>query len=85
MDVTNGNYAGISGAALRSTASGVGPAVKAVAVNSNIGYCIQDTENGGSTFYNFVGGNAGAALQAGYSLAEIQPGTCLQAVGVAAS
>jgi prepilin-type N-terminal cleavage/methylation domain-containing protein len=85
MGNANGSYAGISGAALRNTAPGIGAAVKAVAVNSNLGYCIQDTENGGSTFYDYVGGTPGAALQTGYSAAAIQPGTCLQAVGVAAS
>ena len=80
-----GDYTGISGAALRSSAPGLGANVKAVAVNSNQGYCIQNTENGGSTFYDYVGGIAGSALQSGYSAATVQPGTCLQAVGVAAS
>jgi type IV pilus assembly protein PilA len=84
MSNTSGNYAGISGATLSSTAPGIGPTVKAVAVNSNSGYCIEDTEDSGSTFYDYVGGIAGAALQTGYSAGTIQPGTCLQAVGVAA-
>ena len=81
---TNGNYAGISGATLRSTTPGIGANVKAVAVNANQGYCIQDTENGGSTYYNYVGGNAASTVQPGYSAASIQPGTCLQAVSAAA-
>ena len=85
MGGTNGNYAGMTGAALRTTAPGIGPNVKAVAVNSNNGYCVQDTESGGATFYNVVGGVPGAALQAGYSAGVIQLGTCLQVVGVAAS
>jgi len=80
----NGSYAGISGAALRGIAPGIATAVKAVAVHSNLGYCVQDTENG-STFYDFVGGDAGSALQTGYSAATIELGTCLQAVGVAAN
>ena len=54
-------------------------------MHSNLGYCIEDTENGGSTFYDFVGGDPGPALQPGYTTATIQPGTCLQAVGAAAS
>lgn len=82
---TNGNYAGISGSALRSIAPGIPSTVKAVAVNSNSGYCIQDTEDSGSTYYDYVGGNAGSTLKAGYSAATIQAGTCLQAVGAAAS
>ena len=84
MGNENGSYAGISGATLRTATPGIGTAVKAVAVHSNLGYCIQDTENGGSTFYDYVGGNPGATLQTGYGAATIQPGTCLQAVGVAA-
>jgi type IV pilus assembly protein PilA len=85
MSNVNGSYVGISGTTLRSSSPGIGPAVKAVAVHSNLGYCIQDTENGGSTFYNYVGGTPGSALQAGFSAQTIQPGTCLQAVGAAAS
>ena len=54
-------------------------------MNSNKGYCIENTEDSGSTFYDYVGGIAGSAVQTGYSAAAIQPGTCLQAVGVAAS
>lgn len=81
----NGSYVGLSGATLRSSSPGIGSAVKAVAVHSNLGYCIQDTENGGSTYYNYVGGVPGSALQGGYSQATIQAGTCLQSVGAAAS
>jgi type IV pilus assembly protein PilA len=85
LDSANGSYAAISGAALRSAVPGIGVAVNAVAVNSNRGYCVEDTENGGTTYYDYVGGIAGAAIQAGYSAATIQAGSCLQAVGVAAS
>lgn len=85
MSNVNGSYVGISSTTLRSTSPGIGANVKAVAVHSNLGYCIQDTENNGSTYYDYVGGSPGATLQSGYSQATIQPGTCLQAVGVAAS
>ena len=85
MNIANGNYAGVSGAVLRSTAPGIGAAVKAVAVNSNLGYCVQDTEDGGLTFYDYIGGSAGSALQPGYGAQTIQSGTCLLAVGVAAT
>ena len=85
MNIANGDYASISGAVLRGTAPGIGAAVKAVAVHSNLGYCIQDTEDGGVTFHDYVGGNPGSALQPGYNPQTIQPGTCLLAVGVAAS
>ncbi len=85
MTSTNGNYAGINGNALRAIAPGIPTTVKAVAVNANNGYCIQDTENNGASYYDYVGGNAGAALKPGYSVATIQVGTCAQAVGAFAS
>ncbi|HEY2354090.1 MAG TPA: prepilin-type N-terminal cleavage/methylation domain-containing protein [Gaiellaceae bacterium] len=85
MNAANGDYAGITGAALRSSAPGVGASVNAVAVHANAGYCIEDSEDGGSTFFDYVGGNPGSALQAGFSRATVQPGTCLRAVGIAAS
>ena len=85
MNVNNGNYAGMTGATLRTTAPGIGANVKAVAVNTNAGYCIQDSEDGDVTFYNYVGGTPGAALQAGYVGSTIQTGTCLLAAGSAAS
>jgi hypothetical protein len=75
----------MTGATLRTTAPGIGANVKAVAVNTNAGYCIQDSEDGGTTTYDYVGGTPGAALQAGYALSTNQLGTCLQAVGVAAT
>ena len=85
MSGTTGSYAGVSGSTLRTTAPGIGAHVKAVAVNSNLGYCIQDTENRGSTFYNYVGGTPGLALKSGYGRATIQSGSCLKAVGIVAS
>ena len=85
MNVNNSNYAGMTGATLRTTAPGIGANVKAVAVNTNAGYCIQDSEDGNVTFYNYVGGTPGAALQAGYVASTIQTGTCLLAAGSAAS
>ena len=83
-NVSNGNYAGLTGATLRTTAPGIGANVAAVAVNSNLGYCIEDSEDSGATFYNYVGGTPGAALQAGYVGSTIQLGTCLLAAGSAA-
>jgi len=85
MNAVNGSYAGVTGATLRSTSPGIAAAVKAVAVHSNLGYCIEDSEDGGSTVYDYVGGDAGSTLQTGYSKATMQAGTCLQAVGIAAN
>ena len=81
LNVNNGNYAGMNGALLRATAPGIGANVKAVAFNTNAGYCIEDSEDGGTTFYNYVGGT-GVVLVG--SAATIQSGTCLAAVGSAA-
>ena len=85
MNITNGSYAGITGATLRTSTPGIGANVKGVAVNTNAGYCIEDSEDGGTTTYDYVGGTPGAALQAGYAQATMQLGTCLLAVGVAAT
>jgi type IV pilus assembly protein PilA len=84
LNVQNGNYTGISGAALQAAAPGVGANVLAVAVNSGAGYCIEDSEDQGVTTYDYVGGTPGSALQATYKNATIQLGTCLLAVGAAA-
>jgi len=79
-------YTNLTGSILRQEALGVSPNVKAVAVTSGNGYCIQDTESGSSgVTYDYVGGTPGAALQASYAAATIQKGSCLQAVGVAAT
>ncbi len=79
----NQNYAGISGAVLRNLDPGVGVTVSAVAVHSNLGYCLQATDDGSAPYYYYVGGNPGPALQPGYVVATVAPGLCLDAVGVA--
>jgi type IV pilus assembly protein PilA len=78
-----GTYASLSGANLVVEAPGVDPAAKAVSINSDAGYCIEDT-NGPST-YDYVGGNPGALVKAGFKASTIQVGSCLLAVGVAAA
>jgi type IV pilus assembly protein PilA len=79
----NGSYNGLNGAALQAQAPGVSNNVKAVAVNTNAGYCIEDSEDGGTTTYDYVGGDPGAALQATFKAATIQLGDCTAAVGAA--
>ena len=81
MNVNNGNYSGMSGAALRTAAPGVGANVKAVALNTNAGYCIEDDEGNGA--FDYIGGTA--TPQGAYKLATIQSGTCLLAAGTAAT
>jgi type IV pilus assembly protein PilA len=77
----NGSYANISGDLLRTQAPGVAPTVLAVPVNTNKGYCIEDTINGSS--YDYVGGDPTGALQQGKAAATIQVGDCTAAVGAA--
>jgi type IV pilus assembly protein PilA len=78
---TLGNtYTGLSYSKLNTQAPGIAPTVKATSVATGAGYCIEDTENGGTT-YDYVGGTVPAAdLNAGFTAATIQPGTCAQAV-----
>ena len=81
MNVNNGSYTGISGAALRTNSPGIGGNVKAVALNTNAGYCVEDNEGNGA--WDYIGGNA--TPSGSYKLATIQAGTCLLAAGTAAS
>lgn len=75
-------YASLDGAALRSQAPGVSPNVKAVALNSGAGYCIEDSEDSGTTTYDYIGGSPGTVTG---SVATIESGTCLAEAGTAAS
>jgi type IV pilus assembly protein PilA len=79
MNVNNGNYSGMTGATLRAAAPGVSANVKAVALNTNAGYCIEDNEGNGA--WDYIGGTA-TPLGA-YKVATIQAGTCLVAAGTA--
>jgi prepilin-type N-terminal cleavage/methylation domain-containing protein len=81
LNVQNGNYAGITGATLRTSTPGIGAHVAAVALSSNAGYCLEDNEGNGA--YHYIGGTPPAGL-VGPS-ATITPGTCLAADGTAAS
>jgi len=83
-------YTGISGAELRTQAPGIAPTVRAVAVNSGAGYCVEASDSTSSDAastdpYNYVGGSAGSALQGTYQAATIQPGNCNQAVNATAA
>ena len=81
MNVNNGSYTGISGATLRTNSPGIGANVKAVSLNSNAGYCVEDNEGNGA--WDYIGGSATPV--AGYKLAVIQSGDCATAAGSAAS
>jgi type IV pilus assembly protein PilA len=81
MNVNNGSYTGISGATLRTNSPGIGANVKAVSLNSNAGYCLEDNEGNGA--WDYIGGSA--TPTAGHAAAVIQSGTCTVAAGSAAS
>jgi type IV pilus assembly protein PilA len=76
------SYVGIAGAELRAVAPGVSPNVAAVSVNSDAGYCIEDTTDSTQPYY-YVGGDPGASLQAGAVQGTVAKGTCTTAVGSA--
>ena len=65
----NGTYSGLNGAALRTEAPGVSNNAKAVALNTNAGYCVEDTE--GSSTYYYLGGTPGVG-----TVGTIAAGTC---------
>jgi type IV pilus assembly protein PilA len=77
-----GTYAGISGAKLRIEAPGVSPNVKATPLNTNAGYCIEDTEPTG-VVWDYIGGSPGAVAPG--QVATIEQGTCLAEAGTAAA
>ena len=81
MNITNGSYSGITGASLRTSTPGIGANVMAVAVSANAGYCLEDNEGNGA--WHYVGGTPPSGL-VGPS-ATIVAGTCLAAVGTAAT
>ena len=81
LNINNGNYSGITGATLRTGTPGIGANVKAVALSSNAGYCLEDNEGNGA--YHYVGGTPPAGLVG--APATIIAGTCLAADGTAAT
>ena len=72
-------YTGLTGANLRIEAPGLSTNVKAIALNSGKGYCIEDTEPTGVT-YDYIGGTPGVVTG---SVATIEIGTCLAEAGTA--
>jgi type IV pilus assembly protein PilA len=81
MNVNAGSYTGITGATLRTNTPGIGANVKAVALNSNAGYCLEDNEGNGA--WDYIGGSA--TPSSGYAKSTIQSGDCATAAGSAAS
>jgi prepilin-type N-terminal cleavage/methylation domain-containing protein len=71
-------YGSITGAKLRLEAPGVSATLKAgskTVSSTNDAFCIQDTGDGGATFYRYEGGNGGAST--------IVSGACPAAYNVA--
>jgi len=77
-----GFYTGISGRRLRRQTPGIARNLRAVAINGDAGYCLEDSVNG--QVYDYVGGVPGATLTAGHEPATVEPGPCLAAVGALA-
>jgi len=76
------SYTGVSRANLVTEAPGIATNVKAVGINSGQGYCVQDSEDGGTTFYSYIGGTPGAALVSPAVAATIEAGDCATTTGV---
>jgi type IV pilus assembly protein PilA len=77
-----GTYTGINHASLVLEAPGIAPHALAVVLNGGLGYCIQDSEDGGTTNYNYLGGNPGVPVSPAVP-ATIEVGTCATATGTA--
>jgi Tfp pilus assembly protein PilE len=73
-------FTGLVGSTLRTQSPGISPNLKAVALNTGQGYCLEDTD--GASTYDYIGGTPGTVTGA---LATIQSGTCLVKAGVAAT
>ena len=71
-------YASMAGTALRSQAPGVSPNVKATSLNAGAGYCIEDSEDSGTTTYYYMGGDPGTVTG---NVAQISLGTCTSVDG----
>jgi type IV pilus assembly protein PilA len=67
INVQTGSYASISYATLNAAATGISPNVTAAPNAAGTGYCIEDSEDGGNTYY-YTGGVGGTST--------IAPGTC---------
>jgi prepilin-type N-terminal cleavage/methylation domain-containing protein len=76
----NGTYTGLMHSKLVYEAPGIPSTVKAVALNSGAGYCIEAL-NGPYT-YDYIGGTATA--RTGWQLYTVQATSCLTAAGTAA-
>jgi type IV pilus assembly protein PilA len=70
----NGNYTGLSRATIAAVEPGIGPHVLAGPNAAKDGYCIEDSEDGGTTYYSYTGGNGGTAT--------IALGACAASFGV---
>ena len=63
QDASGGNnsYTGLNRAALNTEAPGIGANVKAAANAAGTGYCIEDSEDAGVTYYSYTGGTGGSS------------------------
>src|SRR5436305_1315146 len=58
---TGNTYTGLNRAALNGQAPGIGANVLEAANASGQGYCIEDSEDGGTTYYSYTGGTGGSS------------------------
>ena len=77
----NYSYTNISQAKLNGEAPGISPNVKAVALNSGDGYCVEDTEAAGHV-WSYIGGQPGTDVVSPAAAATIEAGDCATTTGV---
>jgi type IV pilus assembly protein PilA len=66
-------YTGLNRAALNTQAPGIGANVLAAANAAGTGYCIEDSEDGGTTYYSYTGGTGGTSTIALGACANTYP------------
>jgi type IV pilus assembly protein PilA len=76
-------YTGMASTTLKAEAPGLSANVKAVALNSGKGYCIEDTEAAAAVFSYAGGDTTGVTFASGKAPAVIESGTCSADTGVA--
>jgi len=76
-------YTGLVKAKLLIEAPGIGAGVKAIALNSGKGYCVEDTEATGHVF-SYIGGDPGTSIVATAPaiVATVETGDCATTTGV---
>jgi prepilin-type N-terminal cleavage/methylation domain len=72
FELSNGSYAGMDNAALKTQSPGVSGNVSVTVLNGGLGYCLDDQAEGNAPYY-YVGGKPGATS---LTVGRVSAGTC---------